>query len=87
MDVSTTQSQSSNPNMVDSTFFKKERKSSKVSEPISSNSLIDAITLLSNIWQVDLELSRSIGFEIFIQEKIQKLYMTLGESESLIKDE
>ncbi|MBA0659953.1 hypothetical protein Goklo_012027 [Gossypium klotzschianum] len=34
MDVSTTQSQSSNPNKADFTFLKKRKKSSEVSEPI-----------------------------------------------------
>ncbi|MBA0701740.1 hypothetical protein Goari_022385 [Gossypium aridum] len=88
MDISATQSQPSNPNIVDSIFSKKIRKSSKVSKPNSSNSLIDAATLLGdNIRQVGFELSRSIGFEMLIQEKVQKLYVALGEREGLIEDE
>ncbi|MBA0638170.1 hypothetical protein Godav_025376, partial [Gossypium davidsonii] len=48
MDVSATQSHPSNPNKANSTFSKKKKKSSEVSEPISSTSLIDAITLLGD---------------------------------------
>ncbi|KAK5776884.1 uncharacterized protein LOC108477226 [Gossypium arboreum] len=91
-----TQSQLSNPNKVDSTFSKKKRRSFEASEPYSSTSLIDAVTLLGdNIRIVGLELSRSIASEMLIQnkskmiiqEKIQTLYVFLGEIEGLTDDE
>ncbi|MBA0698747.1 hypothetical protein Goari_000442 [Gossypium aridum] len=40
-----------------------------------------------NIWNVGLELSRSIAFEKVIQESAQKLYLTLCEVEGLTEDE
>ncbi|MBA0556328.1 hypothetical protein Golob_026438 [Gossypium lobatum] len=53
-----------------------------------TNSLVDAATLLGdNIRQVGLELNRSIGFKIPIQEKVQTFHMVLGEIEGLTKDE
>ncbi|MBA0753408.1 hypothetical protein Gogos_020266 [Gossypium gossypioides] len=74
MDVSATQSQQFNPNKVDSTFPKKKKKSSEASEPNSSTSLIDAAMLLGdNIRTVDLQLSRSIAFEVLIQEKSEMI--------------
>ncbi|KAH1129095.1 hypothetical protein J1N35_000473 [Gossypium stocksii] len=70
MDVLATQSQKSNSNKVDSTFPMKKKKSSGASEPNSSTSLIDAATLLgNNIRTIDFQLSRSIAFEVLIQEK------------------
>ncbi|MBA0736762.1 hypothetical protein Gogos_010267 [Gossypium gossypioides] len=96
MDVSATQSQSSNPNKVDSTFSNKKKWSSKASEPNFSTSFIDVSTLLGdNIRTVGLELSRSIAskkliqekLEMIIQEKVQILYMSLGEIEGLTDDE
>ncbi|MBA0694214.1 hypothetical protein Goari_004530 [Gossypium aridum] len=85
MDVSATQSHPSNPNKANSTFSKKKKKSSEVSEPISSTSLIDAITLLGDNIRT-LELSRSITSGMLIQEKVQTLYMSLGEIEGLTND-
>ncbi|MBA0822281.1 hypothetical protein Goarm_019091, partial [Gossypium armourianum] len=68
MDVSAAQSQSSNPNKL-ILHFKEEEKRSGVSEPIYSTSLIDATTSLEdNIRTIYLELSRSIAFEMLIQE-------------------
>ncbi|MBA0811242.1 hypothetical protein Gohar_003164 [Gossypium harknessii] len=68
MDVSSTQSQSSNPNNVDSTFPKKKKKSSEARESNSSTSLIDAAMLLGdNIRIVDLELRMSIASEIEVR--------------------
>ncbi|MBA0756141.1 hypothetical protein Gogos_021509 [Gossypium gossypioides] len=96
MDVSATQSQPSNPNKADSTFSKKKKKMSGVSEPIYSTSVIDATTSLEdNIRTICLELSRSIAFEMLIhekskmviQEKVQTLYVSLGEIEGLTDDE
>ncbi|MBA0810721.1 hypothetical protein Gohar_002683 [Gossypium harknessii] len=85
MDVSATQSHPSNPNKANSTFSRKKKKSSEVSEPISSTSLIDAITLLGDNIRT-LELSRSIASGMLIQEKVQTLYMSLGEIEGLTND-
>ncbi|MBA0789277.1 hypothetical protein Gotri_026297 [Gossypium trilobum] len=85
MDVSATQSHPSNPNKANSTFSKKKKKSSEVSEPISSTSLIDAITLLGDNIRT-LELSRSIASRMLIQENVQTLYMSLGEIEGLTND-
>ncbi|MBA0723562.1 hypothetical protein Golax_004134, partial [Gossypium laxum] len=70
MDVSSTQSQPSNPNKVDSTFpkKKKKKKSSEARGSNSSTSLIDAAMLLGdNIRIVDLELRRSIASEIEVR--------------------
>ncbi|MBA0767261.1 hypothetical protein Gotri_016170, partial [Gossypium trilobum] len=65
MNVSATQSQPYNPNKVDSTFPKKRKKSSEASGPDFSTSLIDVAMLLGdNIRTVDLELIRSIAFEM-----------------------
>ncbi|MBA0568422.1 hypothetical protein Golob_005919, partial [Gossypium lobatum] len=61
MDVSATQSHPSNPNKANSTFSKKKKMSSEVSEPISSTSLIDAITLLGdNIRTLELKVDALI---------------------------
>ncbi|MBA0577517.1 hypothetical protein Golob_025053 [Gossypium lobatum] len=58
MDVLATQAQPFNPNKADSKFSKKKKKSSEVSEPISSTSLIDVATLLGdNIRTISLELN------------------------------
>ncbi|MBA0662765.1 hypothetical protein Goklo_006839, partial [Gossypium klotzschianum] len=68
MDVSSTQSQSSNPNKVDSTFPKKKKKSSEARGSNSSTSLIDGAMLLGdNIRMVDLELRMSIASEIEVR--------------------
>ncbi|KAA3477809.1 Chaperone DnaK [Gossypium australe] len=78
MDVSARQSHPSNPNKAYSTFSKKKKKSFEVSEPISSTLLIDAVRLLGdNIRTIGLELSRSIAFEMLIQEKVQTLSICL----------
>ncbi|PPS03232.1 hypothetical protein GOBAR_AA17435 [Gossypium barbadense] len=69
MNVSATQSRPYNPNKVDSTFPKKKKRSFEANGPDLSTSLIDVATLLGdNIRTVDLELSRSIAFEMLSGE-------------------
>ncbi|KAK5826333.1 hypothetical protein PVK06_021251 [Gossypium arboreum] len=96
MDVSSTQSQSSNPKKIDFTFPKKKKKSSEARGSNSSTSLIDAaMSLGDNIRTVSLKLRRSIASkmliqemsEMIIQEKVQTLYVSLGEIEYLTDDE
>ncbi|MBA0877160.1 hypothetical protein Goshw_026887, partial [Gossypium schwendimanii] len=96
MDLSATQPQPAR-NQGDSTFSKKKKKKiSDANDHISSTSFHDAATLLAkNIRIVGTEISRSIAFEVLIQQKsemtiqerVLKLYPTLCEVEGLTEDE
>ncbi|MBA0803197.1 hypothetical protein Gohar_013438 [Gossypium harknessii] len=95
MHILAIQAQLSKSNQYDSTFSKKKKKISDVSEQISSTSLIGATTLLGeNIRTIGLELSRSIASEVLIEEKskmliqenVKKVFLTLCEVEGLTKD-
>ncbi|XVF16939.1 hypothetical protein REPUB_Repub10bG0074100 [Reevesia pubescens] len=81
IDVSTTQSQPP-------TSVKKKRKTNEMGEPISAESIINAAMLLGdNIREVGKELSKSIGTEMIIQQRVQELDGALGEIEGLTEDE
>ncbi|KAH1074160.1 hypothetical protein J1N35_026488 [Gossypium stocksii] len=93
MDLSTTQPQPSRNQ--DDSHFQRKKKISDASEQIFS-SFIDAATLLAeNIRIVGLEISRSIGCEVLIQQRSEmviqesalKLYPTLCEVEGLTEDQ
>ncbi|MBA0845820.1 hypothetical protein Goarm_023262, partial [Gossypium armourianum] len=59
-------------------FQRRKKKISNASEHISSTSFTDAVMLLAeNIRTVGLEISKSIAFEVLIQ---QKLEMVIQES-------
>ena len=65
-----------------------KKKSIDVGESISAESLINDATLLGeNIREVGHELSRSIGSEMLIHEKVQQLDTTLADIEGLTEDE
>ncbi|KAG8503094.1 hypothetical protein CXB51_000896 [Gossypium anomalum] len=95
MDLSGTQQQPA-INQGDSTFSRKKKKISDASDHISSTSFFDAATLLvEKIETIGVEISRSIAFEVLIQQKSEmtiqesalKLYPTLCEVEGLTEDE
>ncbi|MBA0653827.1 hypothetical protein Goklo_020953, partial [Gossypium klotzschianum] len=77
-------------------FQRRKKKISDTSDHISSTSFTDAATLLvEKIRTVGIEISRSIAFELLIQEKSEmtiresalKLYPTLCEVKGLTEDE
>ncbi|XVF57690.1 hypothetical protein PTKIN_Ptkin07bG0002200 [Pterospermum kingtungense] len=64
-----------------------KRKANEMNEPISSETLINATTVLSeNITEIGNKLSRSIGTEMRLEERTEKLYNALDEIDGLTED-
>ncbi|KAK5842914.1 hypothetical protein PVK06_005333 [Gossypium arboreum] len=93
IDLSATQPQPAK-NQSDSTFSKKKKKISDVSD-FSTSFNDTAALLMENIWTIGIEISKSIASEVVLQQRSEmtiqesalKLYSTLCELEGLTKDE
>ena len=82
MDISRTQRPPS------SKCLTKKRKANEMASLIFKQSFIKAATLLSDkIEIVGRELSKSIGSEIVIQQRVKELYGALYEIDGLTEDE
>ncbi|XVF77993.1 hypothetical protein PTKIN_Ptkin14bG0092600 [Pterospermum kingtungense] len=66
----------------------RKRKANEMNEPISAETLINATTVLSEkMSEIGNKLSHSIGTEMRLEERAEKLYDALNEIDGLTEDE